>query len=163
MAYPFPNLNCLLAQILVVSEHGTECTRGNREYFSPVSTPPYPVGMENRSGDLEVVSSLGKHGTSADQDGDRRRFYHLFLEVFSEDEHAHLGEKKPSSRNGVSHILALLKRMLAMVHHCWSHEPDRLCQSLSKKRVTRRFSKAKWSQMLKASLMMQVSRAPSTT
>lgn len=62
MAYPFPNLDCLLAQILVVSEHKTECTRGNREHFSLVSTPPYPVGMENRSRDFEVVSSLGKHG-----------------------------------------------------------------------------------------------------
>lgn len=95
MAYLFPNLNCLLAQILVVPEHGTECTRGNGENFSPVSAPPNPVGMENRSRDFGVVSSLGKYGS---QDGDRRCFHHLFLGELSGDDHAHLDEESPSSK-----------------------------------------------------------------
>lgn len=111
MAYPFSNLNCLLAQILVVPEHGTECTRGNWEDFSLVSTPLYPVGMENRSRDFKVVSSLGKHCTSLDQPKWRQEMFSpsLLRSVFRGWS---CSPEKPLqySPYDPSNLLALLKR-----------------------------------------------------
>lgn len=148
MAYPFPNLNCLLAQIWAVPEHGTECTRGNSERFSLVSNPSYPVCVGNRSRDFGVVPSLEKHGSSLDQSG-------WTQEMFSSSLLGNVSRGWQCSPAWVEPIwtepiwtltpfVSVKKDTLATVQCCCSHRQPLYCPS-PPRASARRYSRPKQS------------------